>query len=377
LNNLNALLGRKIRDARKRLRLTQKDLANRFNIPHQTISQIEIGERDLKAWELAKMAEILHLNISYLLSPFENEEPPVILWRKTPQKDLEVKEADFLKRCQQYSDLEHILGQENSQHFPIKIVNTDELSFIDIEQTALDISNELNLGSRPALSLEKTLEERYSVKVWYEDLETDGSAASTIGSFGPAILMNSKEAPWRRNYNFAHEVFHLLTWESIPAKSLKEDETFFNKIEKFANAFASYLLLPEDQLRVSFEKRIKDNRVYMTDFIEVAREFGVSTEAMLYRLLRLRIINEETLNKLRQSKLFKEKDKATMVDYWSEPAPMPERFVRLAYTAFQKGKLSRMKLAELLGESLIDLDSFLERYDLNSRENYEVEVCIT
>jgi len=51
----------------------------------------------------------------------------------------------------------------------------------------------------------------------------EGSAASAIGPFGPAILMNSKEAPWRRNYNFAHELFHLITWESLkPALLLQQ-----------------------------------------------------------------------------------------------------------------------------------------------------------
>jgi hypothetical protein len=72
----------------------------------------------------------------------------------------------------------------------------------------------------------------------------EGSAASIWGPFGPAILMNSNEAPWRRNYNFAHEVFHLITWDSIPPGLLSERVDLQNKV-----------------VMVEFRNRISQNKI--------------------------------------------------------------------------------------------------------------------
>ena len=115
-----------------------------------------------------------------------------------------------------YHEVEQLCGIEESYEFPQRKVDLERMTFEDAVKLALHVSHDFNLGSRPALALENTLQDRFWVKIWYEDLGGDGSAASTYGNFGPAILMNSKEAPWRRNYSFAHEVFHLVTWSSFP-----------------------------------------------------------------------------------------------------------------------------------------------------------------
>ena len=62
-------LGDRIKTFRKRLNLTQKDLAIQmgFNSP-ETISQIERGDRELKAWELVQLAKLLTTNLNDLLS---------------------------------------------------------------------------------------------------------------------------------------------------------------------------------------------------------------------------------------------------------------------------------------------------------------------
>ena len=110
------------------------------------------------------------------------------------------------------------------------------------------------------------------------------------------------------------------------------------------------------------------------NIVGVAREFNVSTEALLYRMLNLRVIDKKTVDELLGNSAFRALDRSTMQSRWGNPPPIPERFVRLAFTAFQKGNLSRTRLAEYLNTSLVDLTDKLLEYGLDDRENYKAEV---
>ena len=54
----------------------------------------------------------------------------------------------------------------------------------------------------------------------------------------------------------------------------------------------------------------------------------------------------------------------------------PERFVKLAFVAYKKGRLSKAKLAEMLDTSLIDLPKTLQEYGHKDREGYDAEVRV-
>ncbi len=224
-------MGDRIKAFRKRLNLTQKDLAIQmgFNSP-ETVSQIERGDRELKAWELVKLAKLLSVNLNDLLSIEELQEKPVILWRE--------------------------------------------------------------------------------------------------------------------------------------------------KLEKIANVFASCILLPSDVVTVEFEKNIDKNSIAYIDLIGTARKFDVSTEALLFRLLNLKLLGKNTVDNILKDQLFREIDKSTMAPRWWRPPKFPERFVRLAFVAYNKGRLSKAKLAEILDTSLIDLPKTLQEYGHKDREGYDAEVRV-
>ena len=375
MGNPAKTLGHRIRTSRERLGLSQEELAKRagFSV-HQIISQIEKGKREVKAWELANLAKVLMTDISTLLSNQEPEPLPVVLWREAPKEDAETKEADFLQRCQRYAYLEKLCNVDPRRRLPQREVDPNKSVYIDAHELAEDALRQLGLGARPAASLVDTLENSYGVKVLYADLGEEGSAASTIGSFGSAILMNSVEAPWRRNFNFAHEVFHLLTWKSIPPERMIADPAFRDRIESLANAFASSLLLPGDSVSIAIERHVKDGKIYHADLVEIAREFDVSTAALLYRLLNLGYFDREAVERLLNNPTFRQLDRSTMTASWWEPPPIPERFVRLAFWAYQEGNISRTKLAEYLNVSLLDLTDTLLEYGLDDRENYKAEM---
>ena len=64
------------------------------------------------------------------------------------------------------------------------------------------------------------------------------------------VLINRHEVAGRRNFDLAHELFHILTWDAMPPEHLEEaTETSKIRVEQLANSFASALLMPEASLR--------------------------------------------------------------------------------------------------------------------------------
>ncbi len=373
--NNRSLLAKRIRVARERLGWTQDQLAKEASLPlPQTVSDIELEKREVKAWELANIARALRVSISSLLVTEEPEPQPIVLWRKEPKEGGPLLEATFLKRCDEYHLFEKLCGSVPNRKLPSEDIKPETIDERTASTLSNRISNQLNLGARPAKVLAKVLEDDYSVKIWYMDLGEQGSGATVVGYFGPAILINSREAPWRRNFSFAHEVFHLITWSSLPPQRLQDDINLREKVERIAEMFASNLLLPSDTVLESIELRVEKNKITYRDLVEIAREFDVSTEALIYRLCYLNKIDWDTGQKVLSDPHFRTVDKESMHRHWRTPPPIPERFVRLAFMAYERGRLSRSRLAEFLNTSLIDLPNVLLEYGFDEQEDYEAEI---
>ncbi len=379
MGSAQKVLGSRLKKARLRTGLLQKDVSEMAGFPaHQTISLIERGERDVKAWELALLAKLYKMEITEFLRDDQPSTPSkvVLLWRKEPADVDKGLEASFVQNCRRYQFVEDLCGIKKSVELPACDIPTEEMSYANVRKLANNIRKELNLGSRPAHSLTAVLENQLNFKIWYDYLES-GSAATTCADFGPAILMNSSEPPWRRNYNFAHELFHVITWTTRDVRKWKKNIKTWKYIEKLADAFASTLLLPADELQIAFDERIEDNKIEYSAFVDIAREFDVSTSALAWRLVTINRLTETLARNLLKNHEFKDIDKGTMFSRWWDPPKFPERFVRLSFQAYKRGKLSRAKLASFIETSLIDLDDTLAGYDLHEEDDYKAEITIT
>ncbi len=377
MDDLRELLGERVKCLRKRLALTQKDLAKSAGFPtHQVISEIERGGRDVKAWELTRLASALRTDIRHLLNAVQPQTDRV-LWRDNQEQGAALAEAGFLSWCDQYYQLEKMLDVTPPRKMASHTLDPQTATFADVRRMASDIAKTLDLGSRPASSLIAVLEGDYGVKIKYEDLGDAGSAASAAGEFGLGVLMHRYQAPWRRNFSFAHELFHLVTRDSIEQDQMYDNPRLQAWVEKLAESFAADLLLPEDVLMAEFDDLVQDGKTSYGDLISLARDFGTSTEALVWRLVNCKRFSKKEANRILQDDAFRAADRSTMAGKWSEPAPLSERFVRLAFRAFKKERVSRSRLAQLLGTSLFDLDSFLSDYGLQEADTYEAEATVT
>ena len=104
------------------------------------------------------------------------------------------------------------------------------------------------------------------------------------------ILINRNDTAARRNYDLAHELFHILTWDTMPPARIDSDEGFagmkavdikrLKKIEVLAQNFASGLLIPSKYLDT-----LTAPRSNAAEWLSAAADhLGVSGQALKYRM---------------------------------------------------------------------------------------------
>jgi Zn-dependent peptidase ImmA (M78 family)/transcriptional regulator with XRE-family HTH domain len=349
------LLGSRIKEARERLGWSQTELAQAVGFgSFQIVSAIENGQREVKAWELFKIASSLHLSLESFLGS-EQKPEPMLLWRAQPQVGFKEIEARFIERCERYALLEQWCGVAPLQELKSIRFSQPEPTFVQVGREAENVRDYMKLGGRPACSLAKTLQEDYRVKIFYEDFGDQGAALSAKGNFGYGILINLSNAPWRRNFSLGHELFHLLTFDHW--KSPRQ--------EKLADSFAAALLLPAEPLLSILRSRMTEGKLSFETLAEIAREFEVSIDELLWRTVNLGLTKKEAVEEALENPKFKALDKVHRV--WTKPDLLPERYVRLCYTAYRMGRIGRAKLAEFLETSLVDLAA-----EMNAQEEEEV-----
>lgn len=368
------IVGARIRERRRSLGLSQAELANAASFDHhQQVSQIENGDREVKAWELADIARALHTSYSALLPEHESPSGGLVLWRAGADATAE-REAAFLHRCEQYFALERLAEDVRRAPLPRVDESPSEMSWSRAAALADDVRDTLDLGSRPAASLMAVLEDRFHVKVLYDELSARGSAASSRGDFGDAVLVNAEEAPWRRNYSCAHEVFHLITWEYVFSRSASFEKEEWHRMEQVAEAFASALLLPADTLLAEYDQLVSETQAQVSDLLSLALGFKVSIDALLWRLVNLNRLDAESVGTLLASRELREKDRQMRSHEWWRPDDLPSRYVRLAYQAHMRDKLSLSKLAEYLDTDIGHVRRRLAMHGLDQFDDESREV---
>jgi Zn-dependent peptidase ImmA (M78 family)/DNA-binding XRE family transcriptional regulator len=356
-----------IRNAREALGLTQQALASSAGFGSlQIVSAIETGLRDVKAWELVRIARALHTPVEVLLGL---DKPPEmrVFWRRGSSGVTREREAQLCERAERFALLEEWCDLPPAEPLPEFAFDPCKAAFADAERLALTVSRTLDLGSRPAASLLRVLEERFRVKVFFDDLGDDESAACARGGFGEALLLNAAQAPWRRNFSVAHELFHLVTWRSVTLLWPDEGEPQWSeRLETLADVFASYLLLPAAEVSAQIDGRTAGGRpLEGTDVIAMARDFDVSTEALAWRVVNLGRRDAQWARNLLTDTDFRRKDRLTMSTRWARPStPLPERYVRLALLAYEMDRLSLSRLANFLESTMGEVHALLEESEV-------------
>ena len=168
------------------------------------------------------------------------------------------------------------------------------------------------------------------------------------------IAINSSMSIGRQRFTIAHEVFHLYYDDQLTSICAKSIGTGKDK-ENEADQFATYLLMPPDAL-TNMIKDVKKNeadRLSIKDIVRLEQHFGVSRQAILFRLLEEKEITQQEADPMRLGVIWS----AVCLGYDDtlyKPLPVEKQYmtygfyIRLANEIFSKGLISNGKYEELL-----------------------------
>jgi Zn-dependent peptidase ImmA (M78 family) len=364
-------LAERLKYARTSINLTLSAVEERTGIGTSTLSEFENGKREPRLTQLKKLGDAYQRSLHFFLV---KEEPvsEVVLWRKKPgSPQAEELQVRLLRLTEQYHNLEVWCGEQQPYDLPAVTGKADRFGYADAERLAQRVRLELGLGERPGQTLLRVLEEVCKVKVFHLPFEPTGSAACTVSAqYGAAILLNARQVRWRRNFDLAHELFHLLTWGIFRETGALDGVEASEWEEKLATCFARNLLMPQETFRVAVDALREDQtKLGFDDLFEVARQFDVSVEALLWQIGFVYRIPSETVRE------YVDRFRG-QIGFWDSregdtPPTRPLRFQALAREALHKGSISAGRYAEYLGISRREAMQVVEQ---DAEEDAEIEV---
>ncbi len=357
------MIGYRIKAARESSSWSQQQLAEELGFKdRQTISDLEKGKRVLKPEELVQICTTFDRDIDYFVNPFVIAGEGQFSWRADPalsQNELE----DFELKAGQWIGLLRWLREfKGKQTSALKhtLRISAKPSYEDAQFWAESLVQELDLGTIPAEQLLDSVENKLDIPVLYVDTikSVDDewiSGAACILKDLAVILINRNEPPGRQNWDLAHELFHVLTWDAMTPEH-RESKGFEQpqnkrRIEQLADNFASALLMP----KASIEKMIDFEKVTEVDYLyELSGLFQVTPKAFAWRLFNLKIIDADLHSALYQRT--QDRLEATVQNLFSR------NLMSMLQEVLDKGDLSARKAAKSLDLSLNQLAELFKQY---------------
>ena len=107
------------------------------------------------------------------------------------------------------------------------------------------------------------------------------------------IAVNVNDTLGRQRFTCAHELYHLNFQSGFTSIVCPSGFSSKKDVEIRANAFASYFLVPSFALKKQiYDRKLNERSFTSTDIIDLEQYFGMSHQAMLFRLRVEKLINQ-------------------------------------------------------------------------------------
>lgn len=359
-------IGQRLKKVRKELGFSLKDIAELVGFNnYQTLSNLEKGQRGIKVSELTKLCRIYHKDIWFFLDENEPKEPKIqMAWRDLAidEKRNQI-EAKIRKHVSNFRMLEKLNDIKSVNKDYIWPSSTSITNFSDIENKAYQVINDLDLGTPPAANLSQAMQEKLGINIIYFDLGDYSSGVTAIDDKGVFVFVNASDIKGRRNFDLAHELFHIFAANIYPLSKLQKfHHSPLDKVETFANVFASSLLLPKDQVRSDFMEIVHNNKFNIYDIIPLAHKYKVSNIAFLWRLCNLGFIDSETVEVIKQNEQFNQRSRMMRCSDYNCARIYSEHYVWMALKALISGSISKGKFCKIFDIKRSEFSNFICEY---------------
>lgn len=227
----------------------------------------------------------------------------------------------------------------------------------DAKLHARQYRRELGLGDEPIADIFDLIERQGIILVRYPSPSDKLSAMIAREANEYLIFINSKMSLGHQIFSAAHELHHYRydkdNLQVIACNPLSESS---DPAELMSDFFAGEFLMPEETVRATWNRFGKIVSILPIHVITMACTFRVSFTAMLYRLLKLKLITGPVFGKLK--KLSKPENEELLTKYFNyicsaeliKPTQkeLPKAFIEAANYNYANGLVSYKKIESLL-----------------------------
>ena len=330
--------GQRLKEARLYRGLSLEELRKVVGVSKQMISKYEQGLNIPNPEILFSLVQALKFpreffytsnkqNYSYGNSYFRS-------LLSTPKKD----------KLYQLSRVENIVSFRN---FLEQTIEFPKLSFpdltceADLERKAMMLREAWNLGDSPIKNSVELLESKGFVlsdlsfsndKIDAFSQRVTVELAENRMNYYVIVLGSNKKSFYRRQFDAIHELAHILLHESNIDNIEDETSDQYKKIEREADNFAGYFLLP----RSSFGAEVKKAPLNLNYYRQLKTKYHVSIAAMIVRTKQLEIIDQDEYTRLFKGLSRKDWRKQEPLDSIT-PVAEPEAFKEAMDLIFEEG----------------------------------------
>ncbi len=336
------MLGERLKRFRIARGMSLADLETAIDryVSSSTLSKYEKGTLQPSAKTLNRIAAALGIKSAQLWG-----EPPcdveLIAFRKRSKlgkKEQKRIKAFVAEEVEKRIWLQEQVSEQNTLELPILGIPVQDLE--GAEEAAYTLRNMLNLGIAPIENLMAVLEDHgiYIIEVNASE-SFDGISAIARDDHdkvvAAAIVIRSDVQGDRQRLNITHELGHLIL-----------DINNNLDPEKAAFRFGAAFLVPAEQVRKDVGQRRK--RFYNKQLFALKNRYGMSIQAILYRLRDLEIITDVYYKKwcVDINKLGWKKSEPINI-----PPEKPERFCQQVHQALSDELITEKDVERLLNQT--------------------------
>lgn len=280
-------ISNRIKHARLMRGLSLQGLSDKMDnkVSKQALHKYEKGSVEPDLNMVQEISEALDLKPDYFYREVSVEIKDIAFRKltslsKKEQNRIIETARDYLSR---YLELEQLIGKQPSVTNPLKgfIINNKK----DVEKATQKLREEWRLGTDPLYNVLELLEDQ-GIKII--ELEGDDSIdgfSTWVNESIPVIGLNTLKRKSLDRYRFTvmHELAHLL----LDLEKFSESEQ-----EKLCHYFAGAMLLPLSTIEQ--ELGLKRKKVSLEELKAIKKQYGISMQAVVYRLKELSIISGAT-----------------------------------------------------------------------------------
>lgn len=351
------MIGERIKMARKRIGLSQRDLAKQVGVSAMAISKYERGEDIPSSGVLIRLAKALGVTTEYFVRPTTvTLSVPSYRCRATLSTKYEgvilAEAQDWLER---YIEIESLLSSEAPRFELPQDFNPSVAILEDVERVAVELRQAWQLGLGPIENLTEVLEEHGIKVVLVEGHEKFDACTFWANKSIPVIAIKRNIWGDRQRLTLAHELGHLI---------LRPDSV---DPEKAAYRFAGAFLVPKSAVFAELGPNRHTLSVWELHLLK--HKYGLSMQGWIYRAKDLKIISESVAQRLFAR--FRRNGWHQQEPGDQVPPEEPQRMERLVMRAVAEDLISEPRASELLGKPLSE---FLKE-QTKRHAGLPVEIC--